>query len=183
MSLHNSWKRNSVLCTKIRSQKEDLAPKVQIRFFLLHDLLLLLLLLWLYSLLFGLGRFFSFLILYTVGRTSWTGDQPVARPLPTYRTIQIRNKRTQTSMPWVGFESSIPAFERAKTVHALDHAVTVIGTPQRLDVLHSVHSLRTTPWRRVRDWRYRSTVLGRGTRRRWVGSFTPRPLYIQGLRS
>jgi hypothetical protein len=23
------------------------------------------------------------LILYTVGRTSWTGDQPLARPLPT----------------------------------------------------------------------------------------------------
>jgi hypothetical protein len=31
----------------------------------------------------GLGRFFSFLILYTVSRTPWTGDQPVARPLPT----------------------------------------------------------------------------------------------------
>jgi hypothetical protein len=33
----------------------------------------------------GLGRFFSFLILYTVGRTPWTGDQPVERPLPTHR--------------------------------------------------------------------------------------------------
>jgi hypothetical protein len=32
-----------------------------------------------------LCRFFSFLILYTVGRTPWTGDQPVARPLPTHR--------------------------------------------------------------------------------------------------
>jgi hypothetical protein len=30
-----------------------------------------------------LGRFFSFLILYTTGSTPWTGDQPVARPLPT----------------------------------------------------------------------------------------------------
>jgi hypothetical protein len=39
--------------------------------------------LWLYSLL-DLGRFFSFLILYTVGRTLWTGDQPVVRPLPTH---------------------------------------------------------------------------------------------------
>jgi hypothetical protein len=34
----------------------------------------------------GLGRFFSFLILYTVGRTLWIGDQSVARPLPTHRT-------------------------------------------------------------------------------------------------
>jgi hypothetical protein len=25
-------------------------------------------------------------------------------------------------MPWVGFESTIPAFKRAKTIHALDHA-------------------------------------------------------------
>jgi hypothetical protein len=43
------------------------------------------LLLWLYGPLLGLGRFFSFLILYTAGRTPWMGDQPVARPLPTYR--------------------------------------------------------------------------------------------------
>jgi hypothetical protein len=34
-------------------------------------------------LLLDLGRFFSFLILYTVGMTPWTGDQPVVRPLPT----------------------------------------------------------------------------------------------------
>jgi hypothetical protein len=37
------------------------------------DYLLFLLLLWLYSPLLGLGRFFSFLITYTVGRTPWTG--------------------------------------------------------------------------------------------------------------
>jgi hypothetical protein len=29
-------------------------------------------------------------------------------------------------MPWVGFERTIPAFERAKTVHALDRAATLI---------------------------------------------------------
>jgi hypothetical protein len=38
----------------------------------------------------GLGRFFSFLIPYTVGRTPWTGDQPVARPLPTHRKHKHR---------------------------------------------------------------------------------------------
>jgi hypothetical protein len=31
-------------------------------------------------------------------------------------------------MPSVGFEPTIPAFQRAKTVHALDRAVTVIDT-------------------------------------------------------
>jgi hypothetical protein len=41
----------------------------------------LLLLLLFYSPLLGLGRFFSFLILYTVDRTPWMWDQPVARPL------------------------------------------------------------------------------------------------------
>jgi hypothetical protein len=39
-----------------------------------------------------------------------------------------KNKRTQTSMPQVGSEPTIPVFERAKTVHALDRAATVIGT-------------------------------------------------------
>jgi hypothetical protein len=32
-------------------------------------------------------------------------------------------------MPWVGFEPTIPAFERAKTFHALDRVATVIGEP------------------------------------------------------
>jgi hypothetical protein len=36
---------------------------------------------------------FSFLILCTIGRTPWTGDQPVARPLPIHRTTQTHNKR------------------------------------------------------------------------------------------
>jgi hypothetical protein len=45
-------------------------------------------LLWLYSPLLGLDRFFNFSSLYTVGRIPWTGDQAVARPLPTHRTTQ-----------------------------------------------------------------------------------------------
>jgi hypothetical protein len=66
-------------------------------------------------------------LFYTDGRTPWTSDQPVARPLPTHRTTQTQNKRTQTSMAWVGLETTIPAFERAKRVHDLDRAVTVSG--------------------------------------------------------
>jgi hypothetical protein len=74
----------------------------------------------------------GFLILYTVGRTPWTGDQPVSGPLPTHRTTQTQNKLTQTSMHWVEFEPTVPAFERSKTVHALDRATTVIGISTRL---------------------------------------------------
>jgi hypothetical protein len=33
----------------------------------------------------------------------------------------------QTSMPWLGFEPTIPASERTKTVHALDRAATATG--------------------------------------------------------
>jgi hypothetical protein len=38
-----------------------------------------------------------------------------------------QNKRTQTSMPWVGFKPMTPVFKWVKTVHALDHATTVVG--------------------------------------------------------
>jgi hypothetical protein len=53
--------------------------------------------LWLYSLLLDLGCFLNFLILYTVGGNPWTGDQPVARPLPIHRTTKTQNKLRQTS--------------------------------------------------------------------------------------
>jgi hypothetical protein len=69
-----------------------------------------------------LTPFFSFLILYTVGRTPWMGDQPVARSLPTHRKKQTQNKRIQISMHRMGFEPKTPVFKRAKTVHALDRA-------------------------------------------------------------
>jgi hypothetical protein len=42
----------------------------------------------------GLGRFFSFVMLYTVGWARWTSDQPVTKPLHTHRTTQTQNKRT-----------------------------------------------------------------------------------------
>jgi hypothetical protein len=64
-------------------------------------------------------------LLYTNGWSPWTSDQPITRPLPTYRTTQ-----TQTSMPWVGFEPTIPPFKQAKTVHALDCASTSQAPPQ-----------------------------------------------------
>jgi hypothetical protein len=75
-------------------------------------------LLWLYTPFLGLSRLFGFLTLYTVSRTPWTRDQPVARTLPTHKTEQTQNKRTQTSMPRV--------FELAKIVHALDSSTIVI---------------------------------------------------------
>jgi hypothetical protein len=65
-----------------------------------------------------LGRFFSFLI-YTqsVGILAWGISPSQGRYL-----TQTQHKRTQTSMPRVGFEPTTPVFERAKIVHALDRA-------------------------------------------------------------
>jgi hypothetical protein len=40
---------------------------------------------------------------------------------------RINTYAHQTSMPCVGFESTIPASERAKKVHALDRSATVTG--------------------------------------------------------
>jgi hypothetical protein len=48
------------------------------------------------------------------------------RKVATY--TQTQNKRTQTSMPRVRFEPTIPVFECAETVHALDRAATVDGS-------------------------------------------------------
>jgi hypothetical protein len=63
-------------------------------------------------------HFISLQFLYpkTVGRTPWMGNDPVARLIH----IQTQNKHRQTSMSWVGLEPKIPAFERPKTLHALE---------------------------------------------------------------
>jgi hypothetical protein len=63
-----------------------------------------------------LGLFFSFLILYTVGRTPWTGDQTVARPLPTHRI----NARTH-----IHASSGIPTHDPSVRA-ALNRAATVV---------------------------------------------------------
>jgi hypothetical protein len=60
---------------------------------------------------------FSFLILgQSVGLLGWGISPSQGRYI--HRTTQTQNKRRQTSKPWVGFESTIPVFERTKTFHA-----------------------------------------------------------------
>jgi hypothetical protein len=50
-------------------------------------------------------------------------------------------------MPLVGFETTIPAFERAKTVHALDRAATVIGLKAKLSLWQDMEAHKV-----VRRW-------------------------------
>jgi hypothetical protein len=92
------------------------------------------------ALLFDHCRFFIFSIFCTVDRTPRTRDQPVARQIPTHETTQTQNKRTQTSIPRVGFEPTIPAFERAKTVHALGSAATMVGSVQFTIIFFNLYS-------------------------------------------
>jgi hypothetical protein len=54
----------------------------------------------------------------------------------THTTAQTQNKHTQTSMPQVGFKPTIPVFQRAKTVHALDHMATVVSSCSTLHILY-----------------------------------------------
>jgi hypothetical protein len=69
-----------------------------------------------------MSGFFSFIILYTVDRSPWMGDQPVASSLGMRRTAQTQNTRAGIFMARVGFEPTTPALKWAKTVHALDRA-------------------------------------------------------------
>jgi hypothetical protein len=59
------------------------------------------------------------------GRYLHTGQHK--HRLNAHRTAQTQTKRTQTSMPRVGFEPTTPMLERVKIVHAADRVATVIG--------------------------------------------------------
>jgi hypothetical protein len=100
-----------------------------------RTVLLLLLLLWLYSPLIGLGLFLSFPIKHRFSRTPWTGDEPAARPL-LHTGQQNQNKCTQTSMPRVGLKPTTPVFERANIVPALDCSNTVMGTMMKTTCIY-----------------------------------------------
>jgi hypothetical protein len=99
----------------------------------------------------------NFIVVYTVSRTPWTGDQPVTAPLPTHRIS------TQASMPWVGFEPTVLVFERMKTAHSLDRAARVTGHE---NVWRSRGMAPRFPTLRTRD--------------SWVVSWAHRPCYFWG---
>jgi hypothetical protein len=67
------------------------------------------------------------------------GDQPVVRPLPTHRINVHRHPCFEQD------SKSQLSFVRTKTVHALDHAVTVIGFYLNMTTKMSAHSRCVTP--------------------------------------
>jgi hypothetical protein len=64
----------------------------------------------------ALASAFSFMIIFTDGRTPWTSHQLVARPLPKHRTTQTQNKHLHT--PNIHALCSIrthdPSFQRSE---------------------------------------------------------------------
>jgi hypothetical protein len=91
------------------------------------------LLLWRYSPCLGLGLLpwnspfhFSLLDLrHSVGSLGRVISSSQGLYLYTNTEKRTCTHKHQTSMPWEGFETTIPVTERAKTVHALDRSVTV----------------------------------------------------------
>jgi hypothetical protein len=63
------------------------------------------------------------------------GDHPVPRSLPMHKTTQ--NIHYIYASNWI--RTHDPVFERAKTVHALDRAATMIGA------MHAIHRELLTP--------------------------------------
>jgi hypothetical protein len=64
----------------------------------------------------GPGLYFSFIIIFTDGRTPWTSDQLVARPLPKHRTAQAQNKHihTQNIHALCGMQTHDPSFRASE---------------------------------------------------------------------
>jgi hypothetical protein len=93
-------------------------------------LLLLLLIIWVYSPLLGLYRFFSFLILDTVG---WTLGRWISPTQGCYLHTEQHKHRINAHNTDILALSRIRTHDlsvrAAKTVHALDFAATVIGLP------------------------------------------------------
>jgi hypothetical protein len=82
--------------------------------------------LWLYNNL-DLSRFFSSLAFYTDGRTPWTGDQPVARPIPANNNTNTINAQNTDIHVLSGIRTHDPSVRAGEEVYALDRTATMIG--------------------------------------------------------
>jgi hypothetical protein len=64
----------------------------------------------------------------------------VISPSQGHYLAQTQNKHKQTTMPRVGFELTIPAFELAKTFHALDRAANNLLTYRKINPERGIYS-------------------------------------------
>jgi hypothetical protein len=87
-----------------------------IAFFLFH---------WLYSPLGPWFLVFSIIIICTDGRTLWTSDQFVARPLPKHRTTQTQNKHIPNIHAFCGIRTHDLSFQASEDGTFFDRSATV----------------------------------------------------------
>jgi hypothetical protein len=120
-SIHNACTLTHILALSAihEAQQEHISNEFVMNF-------LVNLSIWLYSPLLGLGHFFSFLTYTQLVRLL---GRVISPSQGHYLHTQKHKHRmnSQTSMPQMAFEHTIPVFEWAKTVHALDREGTVIG--------------------------------------------------------
>jgi hypothetical protein len=76
----------------------------------------------------NLGCFFSFLIIYTVGSTPWTGDQPVGRLIPAHTEqhkhkihVNARNTEIRALSGIRNHDPSVQASEDSSCLKPRDH--------------------------------------------------------------
>jgi hypothetical protein len=95
----------------------------------------------LYSPLLGSGLLFTFAILFT--QTVGPLGRGISPSHGLYRHTEQHKRRinSQTSMPWVGFETMIPAFQRAKTLTRRPPF-----TPQEDSWYSFLLEAESTPW-------------------------------------
>jgi hypothetical protein len=76
-----------------------------------------------------------------------------------------------------------PSNSSAKIIvpHLIQSHQLAIWYKRKGTVNPGINKLSGMPWRRMGEWRYSFTILDLDTRWRWVVSFTPRPLYPQGI--
>jgi hypothetical protein len=75
----------------------------------------------------GLGRFFSFLIFYTVCRVPWTGDQPVARPLPAH-TGEYKDRTNAHRQPCLEWDSNTRSQHSSERICFMSYTARPVGS-------------------------------------------------------
>jgi hypothetical protein len=89
--------------------------------------------------------FFQFYDYFTDGRTAWTSDQPVTRPLPKHRTTQTQNKHIH--MPnihaFCGIRTHNPGFRESedRSATVTDSVIyTICSNTQKLWILSTQYT-------------------------------------------
>jgi hypothetical protein len=75
----------------------------------------------------ALASDFQFHDHFTDGRTHWTSDQLVARPLPKHKTTQTQNKHIPNTHALCEIRTHDPGFRASEDSTLLDRSATVTG--------------------------------------------------------